>query len=211
MLHAEAEIGKPAPSFTLPTCQSKSVSLSDFKGKVVVLEWTNYSCPFVVKHYGSGNMQKLQADAAAKGVVWLSICSSAPGKQGHAAPADAVKACTERNSAATAYLIDESGAAPDVPVIADARRDSWHVFTRAGGLRREPSAGLSGAFVTPAGFRHWSPLPADTTVVPYDLPALLHSVWKTPLLSPCPDPDAFLHEDPTYVTWTPRIHQAPET
>jgi hypothetical protein len=86
------------------------VSLSDFKGKVVVLEWTNYACPFVVKHYGSGNMQKLQADAAAKGVVWLSICSSAQGKQGHAAPADALKACTERNSAATAYLIDESGA-----------------------------------------------------------------------------------------------------
>lgn len=108
-------------------------------------------------------------------------------------------------------LIAESGAAPDVPVIADARRDSWHVFTRAGGLRREPSAGLSGAFVTPAGFRHWSPLPADTTVVPYDLPALLPAVWKTPLLSPCPDPDAFLHEDPTYVTWTPRIHRAPET
>jgi hypothetical protein len=86
------------------------VSLSDFKGKVVVLEWTNYSCPFVVKHYGSGNMQKLQADAAAKGVVWLSICSSAPNQQGHATPADALKACTEKNSAATAYLIDESGA-----------------------------------------------------------------------------------------------------
>jgi hypothetical protein len=86
------------------------VSLSDFKGKVVVLEWTNYSCPFVVKHYGSGNMQKLQADAAAKGVVWLSICSSAPNQQGHATPADALKACAEKNSAATAYLIDESGA-----------------------------------------------------------------------------------------------------
>jgi peroxiredoxin len=86
------------------------VSLSDFKGKVVVLEWTNYSCPFVVKHYGSGNMQKLQADAAAKGVVWLAICSSGPNQQGHAAPADALKACTERKSAATAYLIDESGA-----------------------------------------------------------------------------------------------------
>ena len=110
LVHAEAEIGKPAPTFTLPTCESKSVSLSDFKGKVVVLEWTNYACPFVVKHYGSGNMQKLQADAAAKGVVWLSICSSAPGKQGHAVPADALKACTEKNSAATAYLIDESGA-----------------------------------------------------------------------------------------------------
>jgi peroxiredoxin len=109
-VHADAEIGKPAPAFTLPTCESKSVSLSDFKGKVVVLEWTNYSCPFVVKHYGSGNMQKLQADAAAKGVVWLSICSSAPNQQGHATPADALKACTEKNSAATAYLIDESGA-----------------------------------------------------------------------------------------------------
>jgi peroxiredoxin len=108
-VHAEAEIGKSAPAFTLPTCESKSVSLSDFKGKVVVLEWTNHSCPFVVKHYGTGNMQKLQADATAKGVVWLSICSSAPGKQGHAAPADALKACTERNSAATAYLLDESG------------------------------------------------------------------------------------------------------
>jgi len=109
-VHADAEIGKPAPAFTLPSCEAKSVSLSDYKGKVVVLEWTNYGCPFVVKHYGSGNMQKLQADAAAKGVVWLSICSSAPGKQGHAAPADALKACAEKNSADTAYLIDESGA-----------------------------------------------------------------------------------------------------
>jgi peroxiredoxin len=109
-VHAEAEIGKPAPAFTLPSCASKSVSLADFKGKVVVLEWTNYGCPFVVKHYGSGNMQKLQADATAKGVVWLSICSSAPKQQGHATPADALKACTEKNSAATAYLIDESGA-----------------------------------------------------------------------------------------------------
>jgi peroxiredoxin len=108
-VHAAAEVGKPAPAFTLQSCESKPVSLSDFKGKVVVLEWTNNSCPFVVKHYGTGNMQKLQADATAKGVVWLSICSSAPGKQGHAAPADALKACTERNSAATAYLIDESG------------------------------------------------------------------------------------------------------
>jgi peroxiredoxin len=109
-VQADAEIGKPAPAFTLPSCESKPVSLSDYKGKVVVLEWTNHGCPFVVKHYGSGNMQKLQADAAAKGVVWLSICSSAPGKQGHATPADALKACTEKNSAATAYLIDDSGA-----------------------------------------------------------------------------------------------------
>jgi hypothetical protein len=85
------------------------VSLSDFKGKVVVLEWVNHGCPFVVKHYGSGNMQKLQADATAKGVAWLSICSSAPGKQGHMSAADANKSCAEKQSAATAYLLDESG------------------------------------------------------------------------------------------------------
>lgn len=109
LAHAEVEIGKPAPDFTLPDCAGKNVSLSDFKGKVVVLEWVNHGCPFVVKHYGSGNMQKLQADAAAKGVVWLSICSSAPGKQGHMSGADAAKNCAKVNSAATAYLLDESG------------------------------------------------------------------------------------------------------
>jgi len=107
--NAEVSIGQPAPDFTLTDCSGKKVSLSDYKGKVVVLEWVNHGCPFVVKHYGSGNMQKLQADAAAKGVVWLSICSSAPGKQGHATPADAVKKCAETQSAATAYLFDESG------------------------------------------------------------------------------------------------------
>lgn len=107
--NAEVSIGQPAPDFTLTDCSGKEVSLSDYKGKVVVLEWVNHSCPFVAKHYGSGNMQKLQADATAKGVVWLSICSSAPGKQGHANPADALKKCTETQSAAAAYLIDESG------------------------------------------------------------------------------------------------------
>ena len=130
-VHAAAEVGKPAPAFTLPSCESKPVSLSDFKGKVVVLEWTNHSCPFVVKHYGSGNMQKLQADAAAKGVVWLSICSSAPGKQGHAAPADALKACAERNSAATAYLIDESG---DTGRAYDAKRTPEMYVINADGI-----------------------------------------------------------------------------
>ena len=107
--NAEVSIGQPAPDFTLTDCAGKKVSLSDYKGKVVVLEWINHNCPFVAKHYGSGNMQKLQADATAKGVVWLSICSSAPGKQGHATPADALKKCTETQSAATAFLIDESG------------------------------------------------------------------------------------------------------
>ena len=107
--NAEVSIGQPAPDFTLTDCSGKKVSLSDFKGKVVVLEWVNHNCPFVAKHYGSGNMQKLQADATAKGVVWLSISSSAPGKPGYASPADASKKCTETQSAATAYLLDETG------------------------------------------------------------------------------------------------------
>ena len=82
-LYADVELGQSAPDFTLPNCEGKQTSLSDFQGKVVVLEWTNMGCPFVKKHYGSGNMQKLQKEATAKGVVWISICSSAPGKLGH--------------------------------------------------------------------------------------------------------------------------------
>lgn len=109
IVHAQVEVGKPAPDFTLQNGSGKSVTLSEHKGKVVVLEWVNHGCPFVVKHYGSGNMQKLQADATAKGVVWLSICSSASEKQGHMSAADASKACAEKQSAATAYLLDESG------------------------------------------------------------------------------------------------------
>jgi len=104
-----AQVGSPAPDFTLKDCGGKDVSLSEFKGKPVVLEWTNSGCPFVMKHYGSGNMQKLQKDAAAKGVVWLTICSSAPGKQGHATAAEAAKNCAENGSHATAYLLDEDG------------------------------------------------------------------------------------------------------
>lgn len=106
---AHAEIGDPAPDFTLKSAAGKTVSLSDYKGRVVVLEWTNSGCPFVKKHYGSGNMQQLQKDAAGKGVVWLSICSSAPGKQGNLSADDAAKLCASNGSAAAAYLIDEDG------------------------------------------------------------------------------------------------------
>jgi peroxiredoxin len=72
-----------APELTLPDAAGKNHSLSDYRGKWVVLEWVNYDCPFVRKHYGSGNMQALQKYARDKGAVWLSINSSAPGKQGH--------------------------------------------------------------------------------------------------------------------------------
>lgn len=103
------EVGQPAPDFTLTDSHGKAHSLASFKGKVVVLEWINHGCPFVVKHYSTGNMQKTQQAAAADGVVWLSICSSAPGKQGHLSPADWHKANTEKGAVPAAVLLDEKG------------------------------------------------------------------------------------------------------
>jgi peroxiredoxin len=77
---AAAAVGQPAPDFTLPGADGKIYTLSSFKGKYVVLEWTNHECPFVRKHYESGNMQAQQKEITAKGVVWLSIVSSRPGQ-----------------------------------------------------------------------------------------------------------------------------------
>src|SRR5712675_1680583 len=76
-------VGAAAPDFSLPDASGKTHSLSEYKGKYVVLEWFNPDCPFVKKHYGSGNMQALQKKYTDKGVVWLTICSSAQGKQGY--------------------------------------------------------------------------------------------------------------------------------
>jgi len=104
-----AAIDKSAPDFTLKDSNGKTHSLSDFKGKFVVLEWVNYECPFVVKHYGSGNMQKLQEAYTAKDVVWLSICSSAPGKQGNYNAEEINSRAKESGAKFTAYLIDEDG------------------------------------------------------------------------------------------------------
>ena len=103
------EIGKPAPNFSLKDLSGKEHELSDFKGKYVVLEWVNFGCPFVKKHYGSENMQKLQRQFADKGVVWLSICSSAPGKQGNESPSAAKEGLAKFGSHATAYLVDADG------------------------------------------------------------------------------------------------------
>lgn len=108
-LQAAPTIGQPAPNFTLKDTSGQEHSLSDFKGKVVVLEWINHGCPFVVKHYATNNMQKHQADATEKGVIWLSICSSAPGTQGHMSAEDAAAKSKEVGSKATAYLLDEDG------------------------------------------------------------------------------------------------------
>lgn len=103
--------GAKAPSFTLPSADGRTVSLAEHAGKTVVLEWVNYDCPFVKKHYqGSGNIPKLQAQAAKDGVVWLSICSSAPGKQGHFAGEALAARIAAEKAVPAAYLIDVDGA-----------------------------------------------------------------------------------------------------
>jgi peroxiredoxin len=106
---AAPQVGQPAPAFTLTDSNGQAHNLSDFKGKFVVLEWLNHGCPFVVKHYGSGNMQKLQKEYTGKDVVWLSIASSAPGKQGHMSPEETNKTKEDKGSAATAVLLDADG------------------------------------------------------------------------------------------------------
>jgi peroxiredoxin len=107
---AAIQIGAAAPNFTAVDSNGKTHSLKDFAGKKVVLEWTNHKCPFVVKHYGPGNMQKTQKQAVADGAVWLSVISSAPGKQGYVSAAEANQLTKERNAVPTAVLLDSSGA-----------------------------------------------------------------------------------------------------
>ena len=101
--------GEPAPDFTARTASGETVRLSDFAGEKVVLEWTNADCPFVQKHYGSGNMQALQNRVTADGTVWLSVVSSAPGKQGHVTGAQAQTLTADRKAAPTHVVLDASG------------------------------------------------------------------------------------------------------
>jgi peroxiredoxin len=105
----QAEIGAQAPGFTLNAADGDKHSLADFEGKYVVLEWLNFGCPFVGKHYGSGHMQELQKTYTDKGVVWLSIVSSAPGKQGYYPPKEMVKQKKKHNGNMTAILLDPEG------------------------------------------------------------------------------------------------------
>ncbi|WP_016957325.1 thioredoxin family protein [Catenovulum agarivorans] len=107
--HAEINIDASAPNFSLTNEQGQTVSLSDYQGKYVVLEWTNHKCPYVVKHYDSGNMQSLQKKYTAQDVVWLSIVSSAPGKQGYVDAAEAQELTKSRSAAPTHVLFDPSG------------------------------------------------------------------------------------------------------
>jgi hypothetical protein len=108
---AKVAIGEPAPDFSLADSNGKTQTLSQYKGKVVVLEWNNPECPFVGKHYGSGNMQKQQADATGAGVIWLTINSSATGKQGDLDGAGANAYVAKVGGKQTAYLLDPAGTA----------------------------------------------------------------------------------------------------
>ena len=104
-----AAVGQPAPAFSAPDIAGKTVRLGDYAGKTVVLEWTNDGCPFVGKHYNSGNMQALQRKYTAAGVAWLTIASSAPGEQGYVTPADAQADLTRWRAAPTDFLLDPDG------------------------------------------------------------------------------------------------------
>jgi peroxiredoxin len=104
-------VGTTAPDFSLTDSKGKTQTVSQYKGKYVVLEWFNPDCPFVKKHYGSGNMQKLQEELTAKGVVWLSIDSSAPGLEGNLTAEQAEKKIAEWKTKQTALVLDPDGKA----------------------------------------------------------------------------------------------------
>ncbi|MBJ7412245.1 MAG: thioredoxin family protein [Phenylobacterium sp.] len=102
-------LGQPAPAFQAVDASGKTRSLSEFRGKTVVLEWTNNGCPYVQKHYNSGAMQRLQGQAAKDGVVWLTVISSAPGMQGHLTGAQAMQWKTKEKAAPAEVLLDPAG------------------------------------------------------------------------------------------------------
>ena len=104
-------VGSSAPDFSLSDAKGKSHSLAEYKGKYVVLEWFNPECPFVKKHYGSDNMQKLQKEYSGKGVVWLTIDSSAPGKEGNLSADQAEKVMNSWKMNQTTLLLDPDGKA----------------------------------------------------------------------------------------------------
>jgi peroxiredoxin len=141
---ANAVVGQPAPDFSVPDSQGRTQTLSAYKGKTVVLEWNNPECPFVRKHYGAGNMQKQQAAATAAGVVWLTINSSAVGKQGHLDAAAANAYVAKVGGRQSAYLLDADGkvgrlygakTTPHMYVV-----DAQGVLRYVGGIDSIPSA-----------------------------------------------------------------------
>jgi len=105
----EVRVGAPAPAFTATDSRGQTESLSQFRGKYVVLEWHNQGCPYTKKHYVSGNMQSLQKEWTAKGVVWFTVISSAPGKQGYMTPSAENSYLNQVHAVPTAVLMDSDG------------------------------------------------------------------------------------------------------
>ncbi len=105
----EAPVGQTAPNFTLTDTYGNKHSLSDYKGKIIVLEWINHDCPFVMKLYNSSKMQELQKTYTGKGIIWLSMNSSAPGKQGYRTAEEANELTRQKKAAPTALLLDSEG------------------------------------------------------------------------------------------------------
>jgi peroxiredoxin len=106
---AAPTVGQPAPAFTGTDMNGKKVGLADLKGKYVVLEWHNQGCPYVVKHYDTGNMQKLQKELTGQGAAWITVISSAPGKQGHVTAAEEQAYLNAQNASPTNVIFDEDG------------------------------------------------------------------------------------------------------
>lgn len=109
LLISAAKVGEAAPDFTTTASSGKTVSLSDYRGKYVVLEWHNNGCPYVGKHYKSGNMQRLQKQWTAQGVIWFTVISSAPGKQGYVTAGEENDYMAKMHAAPTAALLDPTG------------------------------------------------------------------------------------------------------
>jgi peroxiredoxin len=140
-------VGRPAPGFSLTDSNGTARALGDYRGKLVVLEWWNPECPFVGKHYGSGNMQRLQRAWTGKGVVWLTVDSSAPGKQGYVDGVKANALMKEKGAAPTAVLLDPDGkvgraygarTTPHMFVV-----DARGIVVYAGGIDDRPSTDLA--------------------------------------------------------------------
>ena len=141
---AAPSVGQPAPAFSAVDTGGKTVSLADFKGRHVVLEWVNPGCPYVVKHYGSANMQGTQREATAKGAVWLAVNSTAPEHSDYRAPAAMAQWMQAHQAAASATLMDADGkigraygarTTPQLYVI-----DPQGTLVYAGGIDSKPSA-----------------------------------------------------------------------
>ncbi len=141
---ANVTVGQPAPNFTATDTSGKTVSLADFKGKHVVLEWVNPGCPYVVKHYGAVNMQGTQKEATAKGVVWLAVNSTATDHSDYKTPAALAQWMQSQKAAPTATLMDADGkvgraygarTTPHIYIV-----DPKGMLVYAGGIDNKPTA-----------------------------------------------------------------------